>query len=78
MAQPAVSSGWLRGKVKVVPSGDTLVIMGVTNAEIPLRRLWFWPIFRLQDWYVYLNNPVKCLTLCECTVNLISKPYCFG
>ncbi|KAI3818966.1 hypothetical protein L1987_12788 [Smallanthus sonchifolius] len=35
MAQPAGNSRWLRGKVKVVSSGDTLVIMGFTKAEIP-------------------------------------------
>ncbi|KAI3818965.1 hypothetical protein L1987_12787 [Smallanthus sonchifolius] len=35
MVQPAGNSRWLRGKVKVVSSGDTLVIMGFTKAEIP-------------------------------------------
>lgn len=38
MAQPAGNSGWLRGKVKAVPSGDTLVIMGFTKAEIPPEK----------------------------------------
>ncbi|XP_071709827.1 ribonuclease TUDOR 1-like [Rutidosis leptorrhynchoides] len=38
MAQPANKSGWLRGKVKAVSSGDTLVIMGVTKAEIPPEK----------------------------------------
>lgn len=38
MAQPAGTSGWLRGKVKAVMSGDTLVIIGVTKAEIPPEK----------------------------------------
>ncbi|KAI3761468.1 hypothetical protein L1987_51885 [Smallanthus sonchifolius] len=38
MAQPAGNSGWLRGKVKAVSSGDTLVIMGFTKAEIPPEK----------------------------------------
>lgn len=38
MAQPAGNSGWLRGKVKAVMSGDTLVIMGFTKAEIPPEK----------------------------------------
>ncbi|PWA71963.1 TUDOR-SN protein 1 [Artemisia annua] len=38
MAQPAATSGWLRGKVKAVLSGDTLVIMGNTKAEIPPEK----------------------------------------
>ncbi|RZR96475.1 hypothetical protein BHM03_00025506, partial [Ensete ventricosum] len=29
---------WLRGKVKAVPSGDSLVIMGSTKAEIPPEK----------------------------------------
>ncbi|KAJ0536778.1 putative micrococcal nuclease [Helianthus annuus] len=38
MAQPAGNSRWLRGKVKAVLSGDTLVIMGMTKAEIPPEK----------------------------------------
>ncbi|XP_076893622.1 ribonuclease TUDOR 2-like [Bidens hawaiensis] len=38
MAQPAANSRWLRGKVKAVSSGDTLVIMGITKAEIPPEK----------------------------------------
>ncbi|XP_024969430.1 ribonuclease TUDOR 1-like [Cynara cardunculus var. scolymus] len=38
MAQAAGNSGWLRGKVKAVLSGDTLVIMGFTKAEIPPEK----------------------------------------
>ncbi|KAL4584654.1 hypothetical protein LXL04_009260 [Taraxacum kok-saghyz] len=38
MAQPAGNSGWLRGRVKAVMSGDTLVIMGFTKAEIPPEK----------------------------------------
>ncbi|XP_024973253.1 ribonuclease TUDOR 1-like [Cynara cardunculus var. scolymus] len=38
MAQAAASSGWLRGRVKAAPSGDTLVIMGFTKAEIPPEK----------------------------------------
>ncbi|XP_071731814.1 ribonuclease TUDOR 2-like [Rutidosis leptorrhynchoides] len=38
MAQPAAKSGWLRGRVKAVSSGDTLVIMGITKAEIPPEK----------------------------------------
>ncbi|XP_026377143.1 ribonuclease TUDOR 1-like [Papaver somniferum] len=34
----ASSSGWLRGKVKAVTSGDCLVIMGNTKAEIPPEK----------------------------------------
>ncbi|KAL5724528.1 Translin-1 [Ranunculus cassubicifolius] len=37
MASPA-ASGWLRGRVKSVPSGDSLVIMAVTKAEIPPEK----------------------------------------
>ncbi|CAN6270347.1 unnamed protein product [Urochloa humidicola] len=33
------ASGWLRGKVKAVPSGDTLVIMSIPKADtIPLEK----------------------------------------
>ncbi|RCV33035.1 hypothetical protein SETIT_7G050500v2 [Setaria italica] len=33
------ASGWLRGKVKAVPSGDTLVIMSIAKADtIPLEK----------------------------------------
>lgn len=35
---PAAASGWLRGRVKSVPSGDSLVIMAVTKAEIPPEK----------------------------------------
>ncbi len=38
MASTAGSTGWLRGKVKAVPSGDSLVIMGSTKAEIPPEK----------------------------------------
>ncbi|XP_028103058.1 ribonuclease TUDOR 2-like [Camellia sinensis] len=38
MASTAGTTGWLRGKVKVVPSGDSLVIMGSTKAEIPPEK----------------------------------------
>lgn len=34
----AASEKWLRGKVKAVPSGDCLVIMGSTKAEIPPEK----------------------------------------
>ncbi|KAF5189090.1 Staphylococcal nuclease domain-containing protein [Thalictrum thalictroides] len=34
-AATVVTSGWLRGKVKAVPSGDSLVIMAVTKTTIP-------------------------------------------
>lgn len=34
----AGASGWLKGKVKAVPSGDSLVIMGNTKAEIPPEK----------------------------------------
>ncbi|MFS7940831.1 hypothetical protein Hanom_Chr05g00468931 [Helianthus anomalus] len=37
MAQLAVCSGWLRGKVKVVPSGDTLICSdGATSCKFGL------------------------------------------
>ena len=32
------TTGWLKGKVKAVPSGDSLVIMGNTKAEIPPEK----------------------------------------
>ncbi|KAI3684387.1 hypothetical protein L6452_33610 [Arctium lappa] len=38
MAQAVASSGWLRGRVKAAASGDTLVIMGFTKAEIPPEK----------------------------------------
>ncbi|CAI9267357.1 unnamed protein product [Lactuca saligna] len=38
MAQAAATSGWLRGRVKAVPSGDSLLIMGFTKAEIPPEK----------------------------------------
>ncbi|XAR50415.1 Micrococcal nuclease [Bertholletia excelsa] len=38
MASTAGATGWLRGKVKAVPSGDSLVIMGSTKAEIPPEK----------------------------------------
>ncbi|KAJ3678211.1 hypothetical protein LUZ60_002014 [Juncus effusus] len=34
----AASTGWLRGRVKAVPSGDSLVIMGNIKAEIPPEK----------------------------------------
>lgn len=38
MSTAPVATGWLRGKVKAVPSGDTLVIMGSTKTEIPPEK----------------------------------------
>ncbi|KAG6470595.1 hypothetical protein ZIOFF_071669 [Zingiber officinale] len=38
MASTALSTGWLRGKVKAVPSGDCLVIMGSAKADIPPEK----------------------------------------
>lgn len=38
MASAAGATGWLRGIVKAVPSGDSLVIMGNTKAEIPPEK----------------------------------------
>ncbi|XP_031490324.1 ribonuclease TUDOR 1 [Nymphaea colorata] len=38
MASSAGATGWLRGRVKAVPSGDCLVIMGSTKAEIPPEK----------------------------------------
>ncbi|XP_020254427.1 ribonuclease TUDOR 2-like [Asparagus officinalis] len=38
MASAQGATGWLRGKVKAVPSGDCLVIMGSTKAEIPPEK----------------------------------------
>ncbi|KAJ0973495.1 hypothetical protein J5N97_021454 [Dioscorea zingiberensis] len=35
---PVSSSGWLKGKVKAVPSGDCLVIMGLSKSEIPPEK----------------------------------------
>ncbi|XP_077212353.1 ribonuclease TUDOR 1-like [Tasmannia lanceolata] len=39
MASPASATGWLKGKVKAVPSGDCLVIMGSTKADIPPEKM---------------------------------------
>lgn len=38
MASTAGATGWLRGKVKAVPSGDSLVIVGSSKAEIPPEK----------------------------------------
>ncbi|XP_038989395.1 ribonuclease TUDOR 1-like isoform X2 [Phoenix dactylifera] len=38
MASAAGATGWLRGRVKAVPSGDCLLIMGSTKAEIPPEK----------------------------------------
>ncbi|KAL6493779.1 Translin-1 [Orobanche gracilis] len=38
MASTAGVTGWFRGIVKAVPSGDSLVIMGNTKAEIPPEK----------------------------------------
>ncbi|KAM0934780.1 putative micrococcal nuclease [Dioscorea sansibarensis] len=38
MASAPASSGWLKGKVKAVPSGDCLVIMALSKAEIPPEK----------------------------------------
>ncbi|CAN6272855.1 unnamed protein product [Urochloa humidicola] len=38
MAANTGASGWLRGKVKAVTSGDCLLIMGSTKAEIPPEK----------------------------------------
>ncbi|MQL77969.1 hypothetical protein Taro_010395 [Colocasia esculenta] len=38
MASATGVTGWLRGKVKAVPSGDCLVIMGSSKAEIPPEK----------------------------------------
>jgi staphylococcal nuclease domain-containing protein 1 len=38
MATNTGASGWLRGKVKAVTSGDCLLIMGSTKAEIPPEK----------------------------------------
>lgn len=38
MASAAPATGWLRGRVKAVTSGDCLVIMGSTKAEIPPEK----------------------------------------
>ncbi|THU53720.1 hypothetical protein C4D60_Mb10t17430 [Musa balbisiana] len=38
MASTVGATGWLRGKVKAVPSGDSLLIMGSTKAEIPPEK----------------------------------------
>ncbi|CAI9764825.1 unnamed protein product [Fraxinus pennsylvanica] len=37
-ASTAGNSGWFRGTVKVVPFGDSLVIVGGSKAEIPLEK----------------------------------------
>ncbi|XP_075491129.1 ribonuclease TUDOR 2-like [Primulina tabacum] len=34
----ASATGWLRGRVKAVPSGDSLVLMGNSKAEIPQEK----------------------------------------
>ncbi|MCD7458151.1 Ribonuclease TUDOR 2 [Datura stramonium] len=33
------STGWLKGRVKAVPSGDSLVIMGSSKAEISEKSI---------------------------------------
>lgn len=38
MASTAGATGWLKGKVKAVPSGDSLVIVGSSKAEIPPEK----------------------------------------
>ncbi|XP_022872818.1 ribonuclease TUDOR 2-like [Olea europaea var. sylvestris] len=38
MASTAGNSGWFRGIVKAVPSGDSLVIVGGSEAEIPPEK----------------------------------------
>ncbi|CAI9767251.1 unnamed protein product [Fraxinus pennsylvanica] len=38
MASTAGNSGWFRGTVKAVPSGDSLVIVGGSKAEIPPEK----------------------------------------
>lgn len=38
MASTAAATGWLRGKVKAVPSGDSLVIVGSSKADIPPEK----------------------------------------
>ncbi|PKA54817.1 hypothetical protein AXF42_Ash000652 [Apostasia shenzhenica] len=38
MASAPAVTGWLRGRVKAVPSGDTLLIMGNSKAEIPPEK----------------------------------------
>eukprot|EP01018_Ginkgo_biloba_P017900 Gb_32409 [translate_table: standard] len=38
MASTATTTGWLRGKVKAVPSGDSLVIMGSAKTELPPEK----------------------------------------
>ncbi|KAL3512036.1 hypothetical protein ACH5RR_024753 [Cinchona calisaya] len=38
MASTAGATGWLRGRVKAVPSGDSLVIVASTKAEIPPEK----------------------------------------
>ncbi|KAG8379632.1 hypothetical protein BUALT_Bualt07G0109100 [Buddleja alternifolia] len=38
MASTAGSTIWLRGIVKAVPSGDSLVILSITKSEIPLEK----------------------------------------
>ncbi|KAI8529309.1 hypothetical protein RHMOL_Rhmol12G0215400 [Rhododendron molle] len=38
MASTPVATGWLRGRVKAVPSGDSLLIMGSSKAEIPPEK----------------------------------------
>ncbi|KAL2509043.1 Uncharacterized protein Fot_32690 [Forsythia ovata] len=38
MASTAVTAGWFRGKVKAVPSGDSLVIVAGNKTEIPPEK----------------------------------------
>ncbi|XP_008812131.1 ribonuclease TUDOR 1-like [Phoenix dactylifera] len=38
MATAPAATGWLRGRVKAVPSGDCIVIMGSAKAEIPPEK----------------------------------------
>lgn len=38
LAVEMASTGWLKGRVKAVPSGDSLVIMGSSKAEIPPEK----------------------------------------
>nr|CAL38976.1 TUDOR protein with multiple SNc domains [Picea abies] len=38
MASTATTTGWLRGRVKAVPSGDSLVIIGSAKTELPPEK----------------------------------------
>lgn len=38
MASTATTTGWLRGRVKAVPSGDSLVIIGNAKTELPPEK----------------------------------------